>query len=326
MVSPGGYMKWFAVAALAVCAFAAPSQAETCNKPLKILSRIPLTTENDTQRLLVPADIDGKPVNLLLDTGAFASMLNLRTATALDLKLMDAPVKGYDVAGRYTDQMTEAQFKLGMVQFNKVQFMVSERLDRLNENGVIGANLLAKFDVSIDPAGRQLDLLSPDHCADAVVYWPADVVAKIPFGHDPDHKIIIDVVLDGKPLKAALDTGAENSTLFLKTAERQFGLTPGAADTPKTDKVNGEVDAYHHTFKFLTLGGVAVANPTVTLIPDQMSEHFMATSAGSRIAHTDEGMQWDMLLGMNVLRHLHLYIAYKDNMLYLTPAEPAKTK
>jgi hypothetical protein len=27
-----------------------------------------------------------------------------------------------------------------------------------------------------------------------------------------------------------------------------------------------------------------------------------------------------MLIGMNILRHLHIYIAYKEHKLYITPA------
>ncbi len=30
-----------------------------------------------------------------------------------------------------------------------------------------------------------------------------------------------------------------------------------------------------------------------------------------------------MLLGMNILRHFHIYIAYKENRVYITPASPS---
>ena len=34
----------------------------------------------------------------------------------------------------------------------------------------------------------------------------------------------------------------------------------------------------------------------------------------------DEALEPDILLGMNVLKHLHVYIAYKEKKLYITPA------
>jgi predicted aspartyl protease len=315
----------YCLAAVALAVITATAQAETCNKPLKVFTRIPLTAADGIPHLQMQVEIDGKPVKLALDTGAHASIISQKTASALGLKLIDAPVKSYDVTGHYSNHMVEASFKFGQIRFEKVQFMVSETMDQMDGDGVIGANLLSMFDVSIDPAGRQIDLLSQDHCPDNVIYWPATVFARIPFNRSPDNQIIVNVMLDGKPLKAVLDTGAENSTLFLKTAQRQFGLTPGAPDTPSAGTVNGKLAAYQHTFKSLTFNDVAVGNPTITLIPDQMTEHFTQVPTGSRIALTDEVMRWDMLLGMNVLRHLHLYIAYKDRVLYLTAAQPSGT-
>ncbi len=37
--------------------------------------------------------------------------------------------------------------------------------------GVIGTDLLGKFDVDLDIAHKKLNLFSPDHCKGQVVYW-----------------------------------------------------------------------------------------------------------------------------------------------------------
>jgi hypothetical protein len=49
-----------------------------------------------------------------------------------------------------------------------------------------------------------------------------------------------------------------------------------------------------------------VSYPDIVLIPDRESK---VGASGPK-----------MLLGMNVLRHLHLYIAYGEHKLYVTPA------
>ena len=47
-------------------------------------------------------------------------------------------------------------------------------------------------------------------------------------------------------------------------------------------------------------------NPDLVLVPDQLSRQ------------PDEAPK--ILLGVNVLRQLHMYVAYKERKLYVTPA------
>jgi hypothetical protein len=35
----------------------------------------------------------------------------------------------------------------------------------------------------------------------------------------------------------------------------------------------------------------------------------------------DDGLDPDLLVGMDVLKHLHLYIAYQERKLYITPPD-----
>ena len=47
---------------------------------------------------------------------------------------------------------------------------------------------------------------------------------------------------------------------------------------------------------------------------------------GSLIKERDPVSEANILLGMNILRHLHIYIAYQEHKLYITPAgKPAAT-
>ena len=71
---------------------------------------------------------------------------------------------------------------------------------------------------------------------------------------------------------------------------------------PDTDPdLGGRI--YRYPFKSLTFGGVAIDNPDIVLVPDAQSRF----PGGHRF-----------VLGMNILRRLHLYIAYREKKLYVT--------
>lgn len=315
-----------AVAAFAV--FATDIQAQDC-KPLGRYASVPLSTSSDFRRLYVPVEIAGKPMRMLLDTGASVTLINASTAKALGLETHDSPIRVYSLTGDSSDKYVETSFKISAMSLPKFQFPVSKQFEDLDQSdvvGLLGANVLSHFDVSVDPVGKTLDLMSQDHCPDRVIYWPTKVLAKIPFKPAEDGSIIVEIKLDGKPVKAILDTGAWNSTLRIPTAEHLYNITPGSPDAPVSGILNGaeNLTTYHHTFKTLDFDGVTVANPAIELIPDKLSRPFTEVPTGSHISVTDEGVAPPMLIGMDILRHTRFYIAYKAHMLYVTPpTEPA---
>src|SRR5215469_12824583 len=78
---------------------------------------------------------------------------------------------------------------------------------------------------------------------------------------------------------------------------------------------------YRHTFASLSFGDVAASNPHFAIIPDLVNR-VREPEIGTRFAD-EEGGTPPMLLGMNILRHLHIYIAYKEQKLYISPAGAA---
>jgi hypothetical protein len=63
-----------------------------------------------------------------------------------------------------------------------------------------------------------------------------------------------------------------------------------------------------------------VANPRVVLISDLALEASLPPqTTGTRLTG---GMGLPhVLLGLDILKNLHLYVAYKEKMLYITPAD-----
>ena len=274
--------------------------------------------------------IQGKSKLMLLDTGGAITELTSRAVDELGLSRRRGDFQIYGVSGNYTDKFTEASFVLGHLSAPKEILVIAPEGETFGNSeqvaGLLASDILKNFDVSVDFGANKFSLLSPDHCAGKVVYWKASAVAVVPMLVLASAHIVVPVKLDGQPITAILDTGAPYSTLKLPAAESEFGLKPGSDDTPRLGSLQGLPSAitYSHQFKSLEFEGIGVNNLTVEIIPDRIGDIISnATTAptGTRIPDRKLGEAKPvMLIGMDVLRHLHLYIAYKEEKLYITPA------
>ena len=110
-------------------------------------------------------------------------------------------------------------------------------------------------------------------------------------------------------------------------------MTPPATDTARAGSDTAQPNAsasFEHTFKSLEFEGLLVQNPIVQVIPDVLRNSKSGNSdaeTGSLLPNSaldEESIK--MCIGMDVLRQLHVYIAYKEKVLYLTPAGHADDK
>jgi hypothetical protein len=141
---------------------------------------------------------------------------------------------------------------------------------------------------------------------------------------DREVHIWVPVTLDGKSFKAALNTGAARSTMSARVAKFVFDVT---ADTPGSvplGMVDGNPDhkIFGHVFSALTFDGVTVANPHIAVIPDLVGSKDPDNGyrTDSHIKRVDDDFGAEMTIGMDVIRRLHLYIAFGERKLYITPA------
>jgi hypothetical protein len=110
-------------------------------------------------------------------------------------------------------------------------------------------------------------------------------------------------------MDATVDTGAPYTTMSLETAERIFHIDSKSPDLKPVKSNDGKsIFGYTYPFKTLSLGGLTVNNPHVILVPDATSVYL----GGNTVPN--------VLLGFSILSKLHLYIAYGEHNLYITPA------
>jgi hypothetical protein len=315
-------IRHFWVAAL-VMLFACPAAAQTCGLQ-KVATYDMLPSEG---RVLIKMRIGDSDRIMIVDTGAWFSYLTTDAVDELKLphRSMSDQFVAYDAYGRRTSQVATApSIEIGPLQVTGVDFIMAPRTADYGKGvaGLLGANVLKNFDIDFDFAHRQLNFFSPDHCPGQVVYWSAGGATRIPFKFDGS-SITLPVQLDGKTLYAELDTGAFASIISQPIAFQVFGLSPGTpgvdANEFKRDDGSKGTD-YTHTFETLRFGGILIPAATLHIIPDTMGKAFAADTARGG-EHLLPLKLPELLLGIAELKHLHIYISYKEKLLYVTAAD-----
>jgi hypothetical protein len=338
---------------------AKPSQ--TCG-PLREVASLEMTALPDGSRVSVPLTINGKPVNLVVDTGAGMSSLTEPAATMLGIRLRDSE------AGRLVDKDGAAvhryyvadSFQLGSLAAKGIAFMQHTDMDDARVGGTMGPDLMARYDVEMDFSERKLTYFSQDHCPGHIVHWSTDAVAQVPIrmtarardypppainpaaaSLSPEFMgfllsfkspilgtdIRAQVMLDGHPFMANIDTGLDVSTVNSEAAQAYFNVPLDSSQAPemlqgqpaqipaRTESVTVTGWRQEHRFHTLTFGGVTVANPLFVLKSGPPDAHRVGAPQSP-----------DITIGMDVLRKLHLYFAFGERMLYVSAASsPVQT-
>jgi predicted aspartyl protease len=273
-------------------------------------------------RPLVPVTLNGRRKLLLVDTGGFNSTLERATVRELGLRTIPVNMGVTTVTGASSnDVVSVAEFLMGGARFRDHYFWIdpdgdpSRIIGEHEMAGLVGAEVLRNYDLELDARGGTVNLFRQDHCPGAVVHWQAERVAVIPFTLGRSLHITLPVILDGREVEAILDTGAADTVLNLSVALGDFAIDLDAPDVQRINQMQRaqrEGDrrdpvaeaVYRRRFKVLEVGGLTVTNPMITLLPD--------------LTGNDGGLP-DLILGLSTLSKLHLYIAYRERKLYVTP-------
>jgi predicted aspartyl protease len=295
--------------------------AQTSCGQLQIVNTVQMTRAGNMD--LVPVRINGTTKNFLFDTGGSLTIMSQSAADDLKLPIHQGRITMYDITGKATNaQILVDQYIVGHMLGKSVEMQVMP----VRFDGIFGLDGWSAVDLDVDFGNDKLNMFSPDHCAGRVQYWPAPVLATVPMKY-VDRHLKIQVTLDGHQEMADIDTGASDTTIMIDEAKRVFNLDPGSDDTPQDGVLNRDdsLKVYKHQFKTLSFGDgatVTVNNADVHLIPNVITKNMDKTPLqGSRVKTEKDFMDIpDMIIGMNVLRKLHLYIAFGEAKLYVTDA------
>ena len=259
--------------------------------------------------VVVENAIGDKPVKMLVDTGGFLTCFNESKAVELGLQVQFYPASGIVMYGGQGLRrfVTLADFRIGRMRAPQLGYPLLPA-GRLPDgiDGLLAPDFLASFDVEFDFAGGKLNLFSKDHCG-KVTYWTDAPVTPISIVREEDQvHIAAYVMLDGTEIKAVIDTGSSKTLMSLEEARSLLRLERDDPRLTDDHTFNDLEGTKRFPFKQMTFGNVQVNNPEIVLVPDR------AARMGPNPPK--------LILGMSVLRHLHMYIAYREKNLYVTDA------
>jgi predicted aspartyl protease len=300
---------------VAQAAVPAPSHAQTradwpADCQLARVAELPMTLK--TGHVVIPASANGKDLTLGIDTGGYGSSLSKAGIARLGLSY--AARLGAIIPAGGGAWVSEGDVHLDSLRIGDLELdrMYIPEMDALPAvDGLIGPDILAKYDAEFDFAGKIFRMFKPHPCADHAVTWTGAYIV-LPFTLTESGHVRVRVTLDGRNADAILDTGAPISVLSMQDANSMFGRNVNSAGVEAANPVSGPawgkgrpVKAYATTFKTLTIGGATIPGPRMELIEGRnFLGHDFAT----------------LVLGNDVLCRFHLYIAYRQQKLYLTDA------
>jgi predicted aspartyl protease len=298
--------------------------SDTCG-PLKRLNQVQMTRNGFAD--VVPVTINGVPKNFLFDTGGYYTQISRPVANELELPIQQGKIQMSDTTGLVShDQASVREFVVGNMHSADLDFPISPF--SLPIDGIFALDHWTTFDLDVDFGTDMLNIFSQDHCPSGGQYWTAPTTAIIPITLEGFH-IYVPVTLDGHEFRAAIDTGENYTSLTTDDAKRLFSLDLGGEETPEAGGVNGNTSlkVYTHIFNGLALGDIVVNNPKIAIVPNVASNNADLSPLVGEPAKRERGLfnRPDLIIGMDVLRQLHVYFAFGENKMYASMASAPPT-
>lgn len=289
---------------LTATCFAVAARADnTCS--LGKVTDLPVTMTG--MRPLIGAQVNGTDEKFLLDSGAFFSSMSTAVAADLKLKLSVSGGSVVGVGGTTRTWLTKVRdFAFLGATFHDVEFLVFGS-ETPPAAGIIGQNLLARFDVEYDLGNGIVRLFKPENCArTALAYWTAGKGFSLMDINAPDqynpHTVGVAYV-NGHKLRAMFDTGASTSVLALDSA-RNIGI----------DVNSPGVVAAGYSFG---IGRGVAKSYIVPVASFKIGDDEEIKNTRVRVANF-QLRDADMLVGADFFLSHHVFVSNSQHKLYLT--------
>lgn len=276
-------------------------------------------------RPLVPVTINERSVYLLVDSGAFYSVLSPASAAQLHLQLRPMRLQLGGVAGNASASMASVQhFALANATLPDVSFLVGGTDPGGGAAGLLGQNVLRRSDVEYDLGNGVIRLMHAEDCGHKpLAYWARSVPYSV-LDFEPDtmlffgtHSLRRGVILqqpyvvgavgvaylNGVKIRVLFDTGSDHSLLTLRAAARA-GVKPDSAGVLAAGGVfgigQGGARTWIGRFESFRIGGEQTLHTRL------------------RFADVRLGAGADMVLGADFFLSHRIYVANSQRKLYFT--------
>ncbi len=256
-----------------------------------VLADLPFLDSDEPNRVLVDlAPEGGRPLRMMLDTGATDCIVTPRYARALGVSVR--AVK--DTPYRRTT-------RLGRDLLFWVDVRSSDTGSKTGwEYGLLGGTFLAEYVIDLDFAARRVRFLDagkyavPESTSDAdEAVVPIQIVGNRP---------VIDVEIDGRSVSVLMDTGAPDAGVLSGPAAKRVGLEPRPLPGLDASGVLGPVDV-----EFAEAGSLRIGRFELAHVPMEVAPK----------GWYNQGASSDSVIGYDVLAQFHVRIDYPRQRLWL---------
>lgn len=221
---------------------------------------------------VVSARLDGKPVTMILDSGAERTILTMRALSRLGIAFDFRRQMALHGLGAATTTVTAriGRFEVGGIVLRDRLVIVGPsasfpELPSGQPDGLLGADILSGYDMDLDLPHAVMTLYRARACPDGKPPWNA---AYVTFrGRLYRSRLLIPIELDGQVLAAALDTGTSAGVIIDERAAARAGVAEQALDRDQAFEASGvtpnKVTVHLHRFNELEIGPEMVPNPVL---------------------------------------------------------------
>ncbi|CAN7540953.1 retroviral-like aspartic protease family protein [Caballeronia sp. LjRoot34] len=280
------------------------AQASTCQ--LKREATLPMTKV--LTHYTVPVDIDGNVYPMMVDSGAERTTLEQGVVDTLHLaEDSDHASETKGVAGSVGYQYPRIlpSLKLGSSEWIDLRVLVAPSgtvapgAQASALAGVLGADVMSRYDVELDFPALTMSLYTATGCLGRFAPWQGDYQA---YSADKTrgNRFILHVALNGRPLRAYVDTGTGVSLVTTAAADLAGVDSVALAHDPQSSGTGFggmRIGTYHHKFS-MSIGTVNYPNAPLTVV---------------NTSFRDAGM----LLGMDFMRNRRVWLSYSAGWVFM---------
>jgi predicted aspartyl protease len=265
---------------------------------------------------VVDGHINGKPVKIMFDTGATFSAIYRHDAQQLGLPLTRMPGMEAEGVGGETDiyQADVKELRIGDATEQNFHLMVAGDPDDAHGVAmVLGNDFFSEADAEFDLPDGVVRLFKPQGCTPPqLVYWgPASYsqATLLTWSRDwPAANIM--AVVNGQPVRAGLDTGADTSVIDSARAA-SLGVTNAVAGHELQGTGPRRVESWVGQFNSIAIGDEQISH--VKLQVAHMNDLSQSTGTGTRL--TDRGVDWPaMFIGEDFFHSHRVFVDYADHL------------
>lgn len=313
-----------AIAAMQISS--ASAQIFECS-PLMILAELDIITDDQTGAWAFPVVVNGTTKYFMAANGRRYSSINKSVVEELSIPTTAGTQMVMNFQGErlMRDMARPESLLIGNLVADHIPLQVD--LGQ-GPDGMIGGDILRNYDVEVDFTNRKFFILDQDHCEGEILHWQATALDAVPMETTPTNsQSFIRVEVNGVALDALVSLASAQTAMNLTVARQRLGVDLDSENVEELGVVQSggrSGTRYLTRFESFSIGGYTLPNMEIVLEPDLLARSTNVTPTPNSLINRDSRANLsgipDITLGMSILRNFHVYMAYGENRLYLTPA------